>query len=184
MLVGVLSAVVVVGISALTDKGSSAACATSLDAAKTGSVAYFTANGTYPTSLLEMTSSNPAVLDLSSGVELNAVAVGVNTPGTRATGEGWVLTLTPGVGAKSPTFTCESEGASAAPAGTEACPGTFAGWVGEYYSNVGLSGTPTVCRDDAAIAFDWGGGAPAPGVPDNGFSVRWTKTVDFRREDL
>ena len=36
-----------------------------------------------------------------------------------------------------------------------------------------------MCRDDAAIAFNWGYGSPAVGMPSDNFSVRWTKTAYF-----
>ena len=65
---------------------------------------------------------------------------------------------------------------SSAPA---ACTATVTGWLGTYYSTVDLTGTPTLCRDDASINFDWGYGAPANGLPTDNFSVRWTKTVAF-----
>ena len=32
-------------------------------------------------------------------------------------------------------------------------------------------------REDEALHFDWGGGSPAPSVPADGFSARWTKNV-------
>jgi len=52
-------------------------------------------------------------------------------------------------------------------------------WRGEYYNNITLSGSPVLVRDDAAINFDWGAGVPAPGVPADRFSVRWTSFVYF-----
>jgi hypothetical protein len=42
-----------------------------------------------------------------------------------------------------------------------------------------LSGLPALTRDDAAISFDWGQGAPANGLPADGFSVRWTRLLKF-----
>ena len=53
----------------------------------------------------------------------------------------------------------------------------FEGWRGEYYANRDLSGAPRLVRDDAKIAFDWGPGAPAPNMPVDNFSVRWTRQV-------
>ena len=52
-------------------------------------------------------------------------------------------------------------------------------WKGEYFSNPDLAGTPVLTRNDAGIAFDWGDGAPAPQVPADNFSVRWTRTITF-----
>ena len=61
----------------------------------------------------------------------------------------------------------------------ESVPQTFPNWKGEYFSNPTLSGRPALTRDDAAIAFDWGQGAPANGLPVDGFSVRWSRTLKF-----
>ncbi|HTP08655.1 MAG TPA: PA14 domain-containing protein, partial [Anaerolineae bacterium] len=61
----------------------------------------------------------------------------------------------------------------------QTAPQTFANWKGEYFSNMTLSGLPALTRDDAAISFDWGQGAPANGLPADGFSVRWTRTLQF-----
>ena len=52
-------------------------------------------------------------------------------------------------------------------------------WRGEYYGNVDLAGAPVLVRNDAAVDFDWGANAPAPGVPADRFSVRWTRTLAF-----
>ncbi len=53
------------------------------------------------------------------------------------------------------------------------------GWLGEYYNNLDLSGTPALVRDDPAIDFDWGVDAPAPGITPDNFSARWTITRDL-----
>jgi hypothetical protein len=52
-------------------------------------------------------------------------------------------------------------------------------WQGEYFSNPGLSGAARVVRNDVSISFDWGEGSPAPGMPADEFSVRWTRSVNF-----
>jgi hypothetical protein len=52
-------------------------------------------------------------------------------------------------------------------------------WRGEYFSNRYLNGSPTLVRDDQTIAFNWGAGAPATGLPSDNFSVRWTRTLNF-----
>ncbi len=56
---------------------------------------------------------------------------------------------------------------------------TFFNWKGEYFANRTLSGLPALTRDDTAISFNWGQGAPANGLPVDGFSVRWTRTLRF-----
>lgn len=58
-------------------------------------------------------------------------------------------------------------------------PPTIVNWRGEYFANTGLSGTPALVRDDAAIQFNWGQGAPAPNLPADNFSVRWTRNLNF-----
>ncbi len=52
-------------------------------------------------------------------------------------------------------------------------------WRGAYFSNRQLSGEPTLVREDEAIDFRWGLGAPAPGLPADNFSVRWTRDIEF-----
>lgn len=47
----------------------------------------------------------------------------------------------------------------------------------EYFANPNLEGTPALTRVDASIDFAWGGEAPAPGLPLDNFSARWTGTL-------
>lgn len=49
----------------------------------------------------------------------------------------------------------------------------------EYFDNGTLSGAPVLQRQDETIDFDWGGGSPAPVVPANDFSARWTRTKAY-----
>lgn len=65
-------------------------------------------------------------------------------------------TLTGSVGATVP--------ASATPGGFKA----------EYFNNKELQGQPSLVRTDEQINFDWSRGRPAPGLNEDGFSVRWT----------
>ncbi len=60
------------------------------------------------------------------------------------------------------------------------CPSNPSGWVGQYYANNSLASSPVVCRDDTVINFDWAGGSPAPNVPVDNFSARWTRTSMFK----
>lgn len=53
-------------------------------------------------------------------------------------------------------------------------------WRGEYYNNIGLSGSPAFVREDAIIDFDWGVGSPGSGVAADNFSVRWTNTLPLQ----
>ena len=59
--------------------------------------------------------------------------------------------------------------------------GSFQGWKGRYYGNPELRGSPELIRDDPAIDFDWGEGAPVPWMPSDNFSVVWERDVTFQR---
>ncbi|MDH7487483.1 MAG: PA14 domain-containing protein, partial [Anaerolineae bacterium] len=52
-------------------------------------------------------------------------------------------------------------------------------WRGEYYVNLELKGSPALVRNDRAVDFNWGDKAPAPGLPADDFSVRWTRSIHF-----
>ncbi|MBK8048459.1 MAG: hypothetical protein IPK16_15885 [Anaerolineales bacterium] len=56
---------------------------------------------------------------------------------------------------------------------------SFPDWKGEYFANRHLSGAPGYVRNDRAIDFDWSYRSPAPGIPSENFSVRWTRTQEF-----
>jgi hypothetical protein len=58
-------------------------------------------------------------------------------------------------------------------------PPPATGWLGQYYPNRDLAGPPTLTRVDPDLRFDWGTGAPAPGLPADNFSVRWTRDIYF-----
>ncbi len=53
-------------------------------------------------------------------------------------------------------------------------------WQATYFDDTrGYSAPPVVRRDDAQIDFDWGYGAPAPGMLADHFSIRWQCTAHF-----
>lgn len=52
-------------------------------------------------------------------------------------------------------------------------------WRGEYYNNRHLSGAPALVRNDVAVSFNWGYGAPAAGLPADNFSARWTRSLNL-----
>ena len=52
-------------------------------------------------------------------------------------------------------------------------------WRGEYFANRWLSGAPVMVRDSEKIDFYWGYGSPNLSIPADGFSIRWTGTVNF-----
>jgi uncharacterized protein YraI len=50
-------------------------------------------------------------------------------------------------------------------------------YTAEYFNNKNLSGAPVLVRGEAAINNNWGLGSPAPQVPVDNFSARWTATL-------
>ena len=56
-------------------------------------------------------------------------------------------------------------------------------WLGEYFNNKSLSGSPVMVRDDGDgfLDFDWGGGSPSSGcgIGIDGYSARWTREIEF-----
>jgi beta-glucosidase len=48
---------------------------------------------------------------------------------------------------------------------------------GEYFTNIALTGTPFLVRDDARIDFGWTLNSPARGIAFDWYSVRWTGTI-------
>ena len=59
----------------------------------------------------------------------------------------------------------------------------FPDWKGEYFDDIKLNGSPLLIRNDPDVNFNWGLGSPASQVPDDNFSVRWTRRVDFEGGD-
>ncbi len=61
------------------------------------------------------------------------------------------------------------------PAGNFYQPNSSAhGLAAEYFDNMDLKGNPAVRRVDKKIDFAWNGKSPAPGLPADSFSARWT----------
>ena len=102
VLVGIVSAVVVVGIGNLTSKGTSAGCTASKDAAAAGATTFWGSTGGQPTTFTQMTSASPPALSLPSGAT-------VDVSGLVLTGSGWTLTMIPGVAGAAPTFLCSTD---------------------------------------------------------------------------
>jgi hypothetical protein len=75
-----------------------------------------------------------------------------------------------------PTATAVPPTATIAPA-TTPVTGNGDGLSGVYFNNMSLSGSPILSRVDKTVNFNWGTGAPASGLPADGFSVRWTGQV-------
>ena len=51
------------------------------------------------------------------------------------------------------------------------------GMKGEYFDNMNLSGKPVLTRIDSMVNFSFGTNAPAPGLPKDHFSIRWTGKI-------
>ncbi len=47
-------------------------------------------------------------------------------------------------------------------------------FLGEYFDNINLAGSPIFRRCDSQVNFDWGAGSPDARIPGDNFSVRWT----------
>jgi hypothetical protein len=62
----------------------------------------------------------------------------------------------------------------------EKVPASYPDWKGEYWPSRDLSGNAALLRNDKAIDFNWGTGAPATGLPTDNFSARWTRRATFQ----
>jgi beta-glucosidase len=78
---------------------------------------------------------------------------------------GTTVRYAPGPGRVNPDY-------SVVPA--EQLPG---GLRGEYFDNPALDGQPRVTRNDARVDFGWTLNSPAPEIPYDWYSVRWTGTL-------
>ena len=53
-------------------------------------------------------------------------------------------------------------------------------WRTRFWNNKHFDGDPVVERHDSAVNFDWGQGSPASGVPDDNFSAKFNRRVNFQ----
>jgi PKD repeat protein/uncharacterized protein YraI len=56
-------------------------------------------------------------------------------------------------------------------------PDEYAEWKAEYFDNPNVQEPPVVLRDEVDINYNWGPNPPAPGVPADNFSARWSRSV-------
>ena len=56
-------------------------------------------------------------------------------------------------------------------------------WRGEYYNNTSLTGTPHTTRGDARLNFNWGYESPLTDFNQDGFSVRWSRSLQLPAGD-
>ena len=53
-------------------------------------------------------------------------------------------------------------------------------WRGEYFDDRGLEPPAVVVRNDRVVDFQWSAGqSPAPGIPNENFSARWSRDWTF-----
>ncbi len=64
-----------------------------------------------------------------------------------------------------------------------ATPVVITDWKGEYFDNPDLKGEPAFIRNDKDINFDWGTAAPGPDLPNDNYSVRWSRKAAFEHSD-
>ncbi|NLG28473.1 MAG: hypothetical protein GX557_11220, partial [Chloroflexi bacterium] len=62
-------------------------------------------------------------------------------------------------------------------------PFTVTDWLGEYYNNTSLSGSPALARNDVDVNYDWGYNSPGWGVNTDHFSARWSRKLWFEDGD-
>ena len=58
----------------------------------------------------------------------------------------------------------------------------YPAWTGEYFDFViepNSTATPVFTRQDPVIDFNWGAGSPGSGIPNDNFSVRWTRLNEY-----
>ena len=53
------------------------------------------------------------------------------------------------------------------------------GWLGEYYASPDLTGVRAAAAGSVDLNFNWGSGRPYTQLSQDGFSVRWTRSVSF-----
>ncbi len=98
VVVGILTAVAIVGIGGLVNNGTNAACQASMDAARSASAVHFANSGSYPQTFAAMTGATPPEFEVPSGVTQAAT--------TLKKGTSWTLTLNANGAANETTFAC------------------------------------------------------------------------------
>lgn len=54
---------------------------------------------------------------------------------------------------------------------------TLGPWVGKYYTNTSLSGSPALTRTDTNVNFTWAGASPGSGIPVSNWSAQWSCSI-------
>src|SRR5687768_16032520 len=60
----------------------------------------------------------------------------------------------------------------------QAADGAGSGLAASYFSNESLAGVASLHRTDPVVDFSWASAAPAPDLPVDRFSVRWTGELE------
>jgi prepilin-type N-terminal cleavage/methylation domain-containing protein len=95
VVVGILTAVVIVGIGGLPNTGSKGACQASADAAKAASVVHHANAGAWPADFNMLAAGANPELEVAAGVTPDQATLAAGTGTTALNGNGWTLTLNP-----------------------------------------------------------------------------------------
>jgi type II secretory pathway pseudopilin PulG len=180
VILGILSAVVVFSVRGIADTSKANTCAAERATLTAAVETYSARNGVTAIPFDGASGQTPMdTLRLAGFSNSNSKLYTVATDGTLTAIDG----VANGCGAStSVTTTATTTATTVSTVTTVAapvvCPTTIAGWKGEYYLGIALAGPMKLCRDDAAVDFDWGVGGPE-GVATERFSVRWTRTQYF-----
>jgi hypothetical protein len=97
------------------------------------------------------------------------------------------VTLPPGTASptpQEPTFTPTPVTPTNPPTATSTPdPNALGIWFGRYYDNPDLDGEPVFTRSDANLNFNWRSGSPRGDIPNDNFSVTWTRNETFKTTD-
>jgi hypothetical protein len=102
----------------------------------------------------------------------------LRTPEGTTLSQGYFVRIVVPAPTLTPTLTPTSVTSTATPIPITPTP-AITNWRGQYFNNTTLTGAPALVRDDPAVNFNWGAGAPAAGLPVDNFSVRWTRSLYF-----
>ncbi|MCC3157457.1 RICIN domain-containing protein [Hymenobacter sp. 15J16-1T3B] len=85
-----------------------------------------------------------------------------------------LCSLLAGISSGNAFLTTAASGPTLAPAALAApVQGIGTGLTASYFTNGTLAGAPVLRRVDPSLDFRWNQGVPAPGIPQDNFSVRW-----------
>ena len=95
--VGIITAVAIVGTGGVVENGSVGACQASADASRIASMTHYSNTGSYPSAFTDMTGASPKELDPGAGVTVGAT--------TLKKGTSWTVTMTGG-GTSAVDYSC------------------------------------------------------------------------------